>query len=757
MSLNIVPIDSKEPEAGSLLGFALRYAAINWKLIPCFWIESGACSCGKADCKSPGKHPIGSLVPFGQNSASSDPATLRRWWARYPKANIATYLAASNLCAIDIDPRNGGYDTIDDIEAKHGPLQSDLLQYTGGGGEHRPFQAPSGGTLPGKLGPGVDVKQNGYIMLEPSNHMSGKLYSWEASSSPLEGCTASPLPDWVRDLASPNLSIGSDAGEKTRYPISDAEIAQISEAVQFIPSDDRDTWLTIGMAIHAAIGGQRGFSMWDQWSQSSDKYNPVDTTRVWRSFRNKGLTGINKGTLFDLAQKHGWSNPGPVAESPPALPVSAVKVAKVDEPVSVSFTLPGVLGQVETWINATSRKPQPLFATQAALAFAAAVMGRRFVTTQRNWPSLFFLNIGKSASGKEHGKWAVETLLEECGLHKLIGPANYTSNSGVLSALVSQPSHISIIDEFGKALEAASVRNNARAASALTMMMEAWGRADGTIRPQGFSTFGMSSADADKLTQRSVRNPALSVLAMSTPETFFEAVGSSAARDGFLNRFLIVESDIGRQVGKHAGNAPVPQSVIDWASEIHAVVTMQDIDAPHNLAANPRVIPFSRGSLDLFNQFEHECVALMDANEDAGLAEMFGRSNEMAMRLALILAVGCGRNEINEHDASWAIKYVSHNATRTVERLKTAVADSEFEALCNQVFLVIRNSGERGATDRELGQKARKFKAVDQRMRLNALNSLSMTGDIQRVEFPSTSGRGGKRIAWIAVDDVDNP
>jgi hypothetical protein len=313
-------------------------------------------------------------------------------------------------------------------------------------------------------------------------------------------------------------------------------------------------------------------------------------------------------------------NTGPVVELPLAIPVEKVKIAKkADEPVSVSFTLPGLLGQVEAWINATSRKPQPLFATQAALAFAATVMGRRFVTTQRNWPSLFFLNIGKSASGKEHGKWAIETLLEQCNLHKLIGPANYTSNSGVLSALVSQPSHISIIDEFGKALEAASVRNNARAASALVMMMEAWGRADGTIRPQGFSTFGMSTADADKLSSRSVRNPALSILAMTTPDTFFEAVGSSAARDGFLNRFLTVESDIGRQVGKHAGNVPIPQSVIDWASEIHAVVTMQDVDAPHNMAANPKVIPFNRAALDAFNQFEHECVDLMDAHEDIGL------------------------------------------------------------------------------------------------------------------------------------------
>jgi hypothetical protein len=750
--MNIVPIDTHSPESGSLLDYALRYAAIDWKLVPCWWIEEGACACGKTDCKSPGKHPIGTVVPFGQNSASNDPATIRKWLLRYPKANIAAYLSPSGLCAIDIDPRNGGYDTIDDLESRHGRLESDLLQLTGGGGEHRVFQAPAAGHLPGKLGPGIDVKQNGYIMLEPSNHMSGKLYEWEASSSPLDGCTASPLPDWVRDLSAPAmLGAGDDGSEKTRYPLSEDDIAQIGEAVQFIPSDDRDTWLTIGMAIHAAIGGQRGFSMWDQWSQSSSKYNPVDLTRVWRSFRVKGLSGVNKGTLFDLAQKHGWNNPGPVVELPAPVQITEIKVAASPDPVEFGFTLPGILGEVEAWINATSRKPQPAFATQAALAFGATVLGRKFVTTQRNWPSLYFLNIGKSASGKEHAKWAIESLLEACGLDKLIGPASYTSNSGVLSALCAQPSHVTVIDEFGKVLEASTAKNNARAASAITMLMEAWGRADGTIRPQGYSTFGMSQSDADKLASRSVRNPALTVLAMTTPETFFDAIGSAAARDGFLNRFLIVESDIGRQAGQHVNQTPVPQSVIDWATEIHSVQTMADVDQPSAMAATPKVIPFSKAALDAFKAFELACIQLMDEHDQTGLSEMFGRSNEIAMRLSLILAVGCGRTEIGQVEADASIRYVQHHAKRTVERLKTAVSDSEFEAISNQVLEVITRAGEKGATEREINQRSRKFKAVDQRMKLSVLNNMAFTGDIIRCEFPSQ--RGGKRIAWITVDN----
>ena len=53
-------------------------------------------------------------------------------------------LASSNLVAIDIDPRNGGHITIEEVEARHGPLRSEVIQLTGGGGDDRVFCVPAG-------------------------------------------------------------------------------------------------------------------------------------------------------------------------------------------------------------------------------------------------------------------------------------------------------------------------------------------------------------------------------------------------------------------------------------------------------------------------------------------------------------------------------------------------------------------------------------------------------------------------------------
>lgn len=744
MTENVVSITNAPKTA---MDYALAYAAIGWHVFPVWGASEGKCKC-RRQCSSPAKHPVEYLVPKGQDNATTDPATIRSWWSQMPTAGVAVFLRPSGLVAVDIDPRNGGLDTIDEIEAKHGRLFSDVTQFTQAGGEHRVFKLAPGEqvALPGKLGPGVDLKRNGYIVLAPTAGVSG-IYDWEASSNPIEGNIPTPLPDWIRDMAKPVVVTEFAAPAGNRF-VTDAQVGELREALSFLSSDERETWIRYGMALSAI--GQAGWNLWDEWSRKSKKYDPVDSMRVWRSFKPGA---INFESIFFEAQQAGWVNPlagfAPAAEVE-HVPLAPAPVSSVSEIPDRLLSPPGILGEVTHWINQTSRKPQPQFAVQAAIAFAATVMGRRYCTDQRNWPSLFLLNIGKSASGKEHGKWAVEHLLEACNLDKLIGPANYTSNSGVLSALHKQPSHLTVIDEFGKVLEAASVKHSARAASAMTALMEVWARCDGVMRPQGYSTFGMSDADAAKIAERAVRNPALTLLAMTTPESFFETIGSAAARDGFLNRFLIVESDIGRQVGTQTGACKVPASIIEWATQAHKYEGLANPDMAPALAAVPKIVHIQKKAAALFAAFEAECIDLMNAHDEAGLAEMFGRCNEIAMKLSLVVAVGDGWTAVNEDHAAWAIDYVRFYALRTVERLATSVADSEFEAVKQKVLSAILAAGRNGLAEWELEKKCNAFRALDQRGQINALNSLAFVSRIQRVTIQKT--RGKPRTAWVAID-----
>lgn len=101
----------------SNLKFALDYASRGWPVFPVWQIKDGKCSCGEADCEHSGKHPLGKLAPKGRNSATTNPETIKRWWGKYPDANIAIVTGPeSGLVVVDVDPRHGGNETKKKLE-----------------------------------------------------------------------------------------------------------------------------------------------------------------------------------------------------------------------------------------------------------------------------------------------------------------------------------------------------------------------------------------------------------------------------------------------------------------------------------------------------------------------------------------------------------------------------------------------------------------------------------------------------------------
>lgn len=78
---------------------------------------------------------------------------------------------------------------------------------------------------------------------------------------------------------------------------------RVRDALQWIPADERQVWLNVGMALHD-WGHSEGRSIWDEWSRASSKFDAADQERTWNSFESSG--GITLGTLFDLAKKGGW-------------------------------------------------------------------------------------------------------------------------------------------------------------------------------------------------------------------------------------------------------------------------------------------------------------------------------------------------------------------------------------------------------------------------------------------------------------------
>jgi hypothetical protein len=81
------------------------------------------------------------------------------------------------------------------------------------------------------------------------------------------------------------------------------DLTDVRDALRYVPNDDREIWRNVGMALNDAYG-DAGFAVWAEWSASSAKYNAADQEKNWRSFTPGG--GITIGTLFHLAQQHGY-------------------------------------------------------------------------------------------------------------------------------------------------------------------------------------------------------------------------------------------------------------------------------------------------------------------------------------------------------------------------------------------------------------------------------------------------------------------
>jgi putative DNA primase/helicase len=186
---------SNKPQGSDILNYALRYACqYGWPVFPLHSIRDGKCSCDKPDCVNQGKHPC---TQHGFKDATTNEKKIREWRWRWPQANIGRPTGRTNgVVVLDIDPRHGGLENLAELEATHGPLDT-LSLITGSGGVHYHFLAPeiSLKSLDGAIASGIDTKaEGGYVILPPSNHLSGDLYRWGNKRTPAH------IPDWLLNL-----------------------------------------------------------------------------------------------------------------------------------------------------------------------------------------------------------------------------------------------------------------------------------------------------------------------------------------------------------------------------------------------------------------------------------------------------------------------------------------------------------------------------------------------------------------------------
>ena len=738
---------SQESQRKSTLDYALAYIERGWFVLPLL----------------PGKkQPAGGLVPNGFHNATNDPEVARAWWAANPACGIGIAVKASGLVVVDIDPRNGGLDTMEALEARHGALVSDVLAYTGGGGEHRVFLASAEG-LPGTLGPGVDLKSDGYICVEPTIHPSGEAYAWEASSDPLEGAVPSTLPGWVRDLGR-NTAVATSV-QATRM-VDPKQVAELRDALDCIPADDYHQWVNFGQALVEL--GQEGFKLWDAWSQKSTKYNPQAITRKWRSFKG-GAYQLE--SIFHEAQQRGWLNPAkvfPVLEVEPVMVEAediearaaafeqAKQEAEQGRDVQEFLQLPGPMGECMAWMLRTAQRPQPLLAMAATLSLFSTVLSHKICSPTRLRTNLYLVGVAGTASGKDHGRKCLARALQAAGLDSLIGGDEIASGAGLLSRVAECPRTVFQLDEFGLMLQMMRSKNaGAHLAQIMQYLMKLYGSTDSIYR-------GAEYGDRQARPRKDVEYPCVNLHATTTPDQFFAALGSSDVTSGALNRLLVIvvpEQMVPRQEPDHE---EVPESVVKWIEQVQRLQCGMAGMTP----ANPVVLNHEPASRVLASSFadwldEHA----FKHREAPQVQALWGRAYEFAIKLAMLHSMARhtdleqldqrarnGALRIGGESMRWGIAFVHHFVGRMEQEVMQRMGDSEFDIIVQNVVRVVRAAGPRGLTGFEIGRKCHAYKAKEPRYQDNVHVAMTRREEAFQVKFAPTGVRGKPRLAWVAAE-----
>jgi Bifunctional DNA primase/polymerase, N-terminal/Primase C terminal 2 (PriCT-2) len=289
---------------GRMLDAALAYAS--WGL-PVFPVDvKSKVPIPRRDPDPTGEFKDGIPGTGGVYKATTDANTIRAWWTNRSHLIALPMGEKTGVWALDVDTpedHEDGATAWNDITSQHPPIKT-REHRSATDGPHLLFTWDASkpvGCSSGDLPVGIEVKgQGGYIVAPPSRRKGRAYIVYNDIDS-----TAAPR--WLFDLILKGRSAPLDIGATpSMVPV---KIDELADAMLFVPNDDLswDEWTNHGLALIAASGGsERGFELFDAFSQQSNKYDAATTCERWEEMKGSPPNRTGGGKLFAIARANGW-------------------------------------------------------------------------------------------------------------------------------------------------------------------------------------------------------------------------------------------------------------------------------------------------------------------------------------------------------------------------------------------------------------------------------------------------------------------
>lgn len=407
--------------------------------------------------------------------------------------------------------------------------------------------------------------------------------------------------------------------------------------------------------------------------------------------------------------------------------------------------VPGLVGELVNWIEASSLNPNRILALGAALTLVGALAGRHYASPTDLRTNFYAIGLAPSGFGKDHARDCIKNLLTQAGLLRFLGGSKIMSGSAMRARVETQPSILWMIDEFGGFVRSVNDKRSPHTFQIRDHILEYFTSAASVF--QGADYAGSQGVPC--------HNPNVCLYGTTTPADFWGAMGSLAVADGFLARFVAFQVD-GRlpdDVKPTQSKSNPPETIVNACRALlmprEGAGNLTGRTSDGSTKVDPYIVGWGEGA-------EQEWDLLRKRYREIGhsaaveLQPLWNRAAEHAQKIALICAIGENPiiPEITAQNLKTAAGIINICIAGTIEEISGRLADNDRQREYLDIKRLIVEAGRSGISRTALSRRVNG--RVDRRRLDDILETLTLhTKEIasQIVQNPNGGPKGARYIA----------